>query len=99
MTTLTLTGHAAVRMAQRGIDSKDAELIVLVGTEVDGGYLVRTKDYQEVESALKALLDRLRRLVGKRLIVADGKIVTAYHASKNYQRHLLRSAQESDLCD
>jgi hypothetical protein len=97
MTTLTLTGHAAVRLAQRGIQSKDAELVALIGTEVDDGYLVRTKDYQELEHALKILLGRLRRLVGKRLVVTNGQIVTAYHASKSRRRQLLRSAHESDL--
>ena len=69
MSTLTLTTHAAVRMAQRGIMPKDAELIVLIGTEVDDGYLVREKDYQEVEHALKRIMPRCRRLVGKRLVV------------------------------
>jgi hypothetical protein len=98
MTRLMLTGHAAMRMAQRSIKFKDAELIALIGTEVEDGYLVRFKDYQEVEAQLKRLLDRLRRIVGKRLIVADGRIVTAYHASRTYQSRLLRNARESDLC-
>src|ERR1022692_743762 len=42
--------------------------------------------------------NRFRRVVGKRLVVADGKIVTAYHAPKPYQRRLLRSAQETAAC-
>jgi RNA-binding protein YhbY len=99
MKSLTLTGHAAMRMAQRSIKFKDAELIALIGTEVEDGYLVRVKDYQEVETQLKRLLNRLRRIVGKRLVVADGTIVTAYHASRTYQRQLLRNAYESDLCE
>lgn len=37
MNTLTITDHAAMRMSQRGIMPKDAELIVLIGTEVDDG--------------------------------------------------------------
>ncbi len=97
MSTLIPTGHAALRMAQRSIRPKDSELILLIGTRVDGGYLVREKDYQEAERILKELLRRLRRLVGKRLIVADDRIVTAYHASNTSQRRLLRSAHESDL--
>jgi urease gamma subunit len=97
MNTLMLTGHAAVRIAQRGIKLKDAELIAMIGTEVDDGYLVRTQDYQEVERTLKSLLQRLRHVVGKRLVVANGQIITAYHASGTYQRRLLRHAYESDL--
>jgi hypothetical protein len=97
MNSLILTGHAAMRMAQRSIKFKDAELIALIGTEVEDGYLVRFKDYQEVEAQLMRLLGRLRHIVGKRLIVADGRIVTAYHASRTYQRWLLRNVHESDL--
>src|SRR5262249_30767612 len=96
MNKLPITTHAAVRMAQRGLNLKDSELIVLIGTEVDDGYLVRSKDYQEVERMLKKLLQRLRRVVGKRLVIAEGRIVTAYHASSSCQRQLLRSAQDRD---
>jgi hypothetical protein len=98
MNGLALTTHAAVRMAQRGVNLKDSDLIVLIGTEVDDGYLVRSKDYQEVERMLKKLLQRLRRVVGKRLVVAEDRIVTAYHASESCHRKLLRSAHERDLC-
>jgi hypothetical protein len=91
-----LSKHAAVRMAQRGIMPKDSELIVLIGTQVDDGYLVRDKDYQEVEHALKRFLKRVRRIVGKRLIISNGCIVTAYHSSKKQQRRLLRQARDGD---
>jgi hypothetical protein len=94
---VSLTRHAAMRLAQRSIKLKDADLIALVGTQVEDGYLVRAKDYQEIETELKRLLQRLRRIVGKRLIVADGQVVTAYHASRRYHRRLLRSAYQSDL--
>ena len=87
---LTTTKHAAIRMAQRAIRVRDAELIALFGTEVEDGYLVREKDYQQVERTLKELLSRFRLLVGKRLVVADGSIVTAYHTSRRQQRRLLR---------
>ena len=99
MNTLTLTTHAAVRMAQRGILPKDAELILLISTEVDEGYLVREKDYQEVEHALKRMMQRFRRLVGKRLVVESGRVVTAYHLSKKYERRLLRNARSGNLCE
>jgi hypothetical protein len=99
MSTLILTGHAAMRMAQRSIELQDAELIALIGTQVEDGYLVRAKDFQEIETELKTLLQRLRRIVGKRLIVANGQVVTAYHASRRYHRRLLRRAYQSDLCE
>jgi hypothetical protein len=97
MSTLMLTSHAAVRMAQRSIKMKDPDLIALIGTEVDDGYLVLARDYLKIEKELKKFLERLRRVCGKRLVVANGQIVTAYHASRRYQRRLLRDAHERDL--
>ncbi len=97
MTAFTVTDHAAIRMAQRGLSLGDAELAALIGTEVDDGYLVLAKNCKKLESELKALLDRVRRLQGKRLVTANGRIVTAYQASRWNERRLLRSAQERDL--
>jgi hypothetical protein len=99
MSTLILTSHAVVRMAQRGIKLKDADLITLIGTEVEDGYLVRYKDYQQIECALKSLLGRFKRIVGKRLVIADGRVITAYHASSNLQRRLIRRSRISNLHD
>jgi hypothetical protein len=99
MSALTFTKHATVRMAQRSIKLTDADLIALIGTPVEDGYLVRAKDYQAVENDLKKLLQRLRRIVGKRIIVANGQVLTAYHASKKYHTRLLRNAYRSDLPD
>jgi hypothetical protein len=97
MTALMPTQHGAVRMAQRGIPARDAELIALIGTEVGDGYLVRCKDVQAAEREIKHLLARIRRLEGKRLVTADGRIITAYQATRRQQRGLLRRAHESDL--
>jgi len=97
MSELTITHHAAVRMAQRGIPVREAELIVLIGTEVEDGYLVRAKDCQAAEKELKSLLRRIQRLKGKRLVTNDGRIITAYHSNTRQGRHLLRRAHESDL--
>jgi hypothetical protein len=99
MNTPALTGHAAMRMAQRNIKMKDAELIMLIGTEVDDGYLVRANDGVELERLLFGLLEHIKRVRGKRLVMANGRIVTAYHSSKSDQRRLLRNAKECDLYD
>jgi hypothetical protein len=94
---LTITEHAAMRMSQRGFISKDVELILLIGTEVDDGYIVRERDYREAEHAIRRLLQRCRRLVGKRLVVKDGQVVTAYQALRRHERDLLRDARNSHL--
>jgi hypothetical protein len=77
MSALLVTRHAAIRMAQRSIPLRDADLIAMVGTRVEGGYLVRERDCQAAEHFIKKVLGRIRRLRGKRLVVADGQVVTA----------------------
>jgi hypothetical protein len=52
MNSLTLTQHAPTRMAQRGFRISDLELISLFGADTGDGYIVRTKDCQELESTL-----------------------------------------------
>lgn len=82
-------------MAQRGIQSKDAELIASIGSEVEDGFVVLEKDYQQVERMVKTFLARCRRVVGKRLVVADGNIVTTYHVSQSQIRRVLRRSRPS----
>src|SRR5690242_6645259 len=94
-----LTQHASKRIAQRGIATGDVELIEWIGTEVEGGYLVREKDFQALDRELKQLRDRARRLVGKRLVVEGSWIITAYHASRRKERRLLRDAKVRDLIE
>lgn len=86
-----------LRSSSRGISLKDTELIALIGTEVEGGYFVRDRDYQEIERVLKTLLHRFERVVGKRSVVETGQVITVYHASKACGRRLLRQAHESDF--
>jgi hypothetical protein len=92
-----LTAHAATRMAQRGLASDDLELIRWIGTEVEDGYLVREKDFQALDRELKQLRDHARRLVGKRLVVVGGRVVTAYQADRSKERRLLRGAEDRSL--
>lgn len=92
-----MTQHAIQRFAQRGMAPSDVELILEIGSEVDDGYLVCTKDRQAAERVLKDLLARIRRVEGKRLVVADGQVVTGYRANRSETRRLLRKAAERDL--
>ena len=94
---LHLTQHAIQRLSQRSIAASDVELIMEIGSAVPDGYLVRAKDCQALEATLKGLLKRVRRLEGKRVVVADGCLVTAYHADRSEERRLLRQASKRDL--
>ena len=93
MNCLLLTTHAAMRMSQRGLVNDDLELIRWIGTEVEGGYFVREKDFQALDRQLKQLRDHARRLVGKRIVVDGDALVTAYHAVHSKERRLLRGAE------
>jgi hypothetical protein len=90
---LDLTTHAVKRMAQRGLADDDVELIRWIGTEVEGGYLVREKDFQALDRELRQLRDQARRLVGKRLVLEGDRLITAYHAVRSKHRLLLRGAE------
>lgn len=91
MSALESTRHAMTRLAQRAIGDDDVDLIMLIATEVEGGYFVRDKDAHSLEHRLRELAERVGRLAGKRLVVADGHLVTGYHARPAVCRRLLRS--------
>ncbi|MBY6266542.1 hypothetical protein EI613_32355 (plasmid) [Azospirillum sp. 412522] len=97
MTDVSVTRHATTRMAQRALHADDLELIMLVGTEVEDGYLVREKDCQAAERYLKRLLDQVRRLRGARVVVDGEQVVTVYRAGSSKKRHLLRTTEERSL--
>ena len=92
-----LTQHALIRMSQRGIRLDDLELAEFIGTEVEGGCLVRRRDVQAFVRELKKLADQARRLEGKRTVRAGDTVVTTYHANRTKERRLLRSAESRPL--
>lgn len=91
MTDLILTAHARTRLSQRALRAVDINVILQIGTEVEGGLLVRKKDFERFAASLQAQIAQARRLVGKRLVIADGQLVTAYHSSRSDERRLLRN--------
>jgi len=72
----------------------DTELIVNFGTAVDDGYIFLGKNCDEVESELKAAMQRVRHLRGKRVVLKEGNLVTAYHATRKTTRKLLNRGEE-----
>ncbi len=86
---LRATSHAVQRMSQRGFKLSDLELISLIGTEVDDGFLLREDVARETARAWRKLADDAERLAGARIVQAGGAIITAYHANPRTQRRLL----------
>jgi hypothetical protein len=92
------TRHAMTRLAQRGFSPGDIEMIIEIGTEVGNGcYLMRERDWQEIERRLKRFIDRGRRLVGKYVVTSGDRLITAYHPHSVKERRLLRRAEERAL--
>jgi hypothetical protein len=87
MNSLDLTVHAVMRTAQRGLADDDLELIRWIRTEVEGGYLVREKDFQALDRELRQLRDQARRLVGKRLVLAGDRLERICSDQNRVLRH------------
>ena len=92
-----ITRHATTRLAQRAMSMAEAEMIVSFGTEVDGGYIFLQKDCEALECGLKAALQQVRHLRGKRVVLDNGRMVTAYRATTATTRKLLRFSEERQL--
>lgn len=86
-----LTRHARTWAAQRALRGEDLELASRLGTEVEGGVLVRERDVRAYEEELRRQIARARRLVGARLVLAGNALVTAYRARPSARRRLLRA--------
>ena len=56
MTNVVLSRHAETRMAQRGIAFSDIGAVLEIATEVDDGFIVLRRDYQEFEHNMKQIL-------------------------------------------
>ncbi len=97
MAHLKLTKHAAQRIAQRALSMSEAELIVNFGTEIEDGYIFLERDCAALERELKNAAQQLRKLRGKRLVVAGENLVTAYHATKSTMHCLLKFGEERQM--
>lgn len=95
MNNLQHSRHAITRMAQRGVQADDIELIMTFGTEVQDGFLVRDKDIQEVERVLKHLVQRLRHIKRKRIVAREDTLITVFHATDRQARTLLQESKRS----
>lgn len=100
MTNLELTQHAQTRFSQRSLDPKDLTILLRVGSETHEGFMVLERDYQAFERDVKKLLKRVRRIVGKRIIVEKGLVVTGYKCTKQTEKNLIRLSKEkgASLC-
>ncbi len=89
---MELSNHARKRLQQRAMNSGDVEAIMMYGTQVPGGYLLRARDVNEALLELKGQIIMLERLKG-RVVIADRQtVITAYPASRRKQKRLLNAS-------
>ena len=77
------TRHAEAGKSQRGIRETDIGFLLAHGTDMGPDRIVLTK--REAAKAIPDLKKRIadiERLTGKVLVVAEGRLITAYHSSK-----------------
>ncbi len=94
MTALNLSNHAEIRMNQRGIRQSDIDLIMNFGEQIAPDAIMMTKRRAlNLIEDFKSKIHAIERLTNKKLIIEDGKIITAYHSAKTQQRKDLRRAR------
>ena len=96
MSNLFFSSHAQRRINLRGLSLKDIELIQDYGAEVEGGFLLTEKNVREAVLRLKSQILRLEHLSGKRVVCDGNTIITAYHATDNKIRRILRRSAEQN---
>ena len=91
------TSHGERRANQRGFGRSDVELIRRCGTLVEDRqaevYLLRNKDIEKAISARKHEIQRLERMRGCEVVLADNQLVTVHHTSRKHDKTLLRRAR------
>ncbi len=86
-----LSKHVEKRMQQRGLSKIDIDFVMRYGTSVKReGVLLCKKDVNREIAARKADIQRLERLSGVKIVVDDGTVITALHASSKHQKWITR---------
>ena len=87
MTGIAITRHGEARLSQRGIRRSDLDILLAHGAETGPDRLMlRRRDAVKLIGELKRQIARLERLAGKEAVVADGRLITAYHRTKPVRR-------------
>ena len=91
MKEIRITRHGEIRMAQRGINGSDLELVLTLGTKVGRDRIMLKKRVAaETVQTLKNLIAQVERAKGKLFVVKEGRLVTAYHQTKPIRKQRRR---------
>ncbi len=98
MTDITYTQHARTRMQQRGIRKADIPIILEYGTQIDDEtYFMRNRDAVHEIETRKREIQTLSRLVNRKVVIRDGRVITAYPSNPSDQKRTLRRGRERGL--
>ncbi len=98
MTDITYTQHAETRMQQRGIRKTDIPIILEYGTQIDDEtYFMRNRDAVHEIETRKREIQTLSRLVNRKVVIRDGRVITAYPSNPSDQKRTLRRGRKKGL--
>ena len=98
MTDLIYTRHAKTRMQQRGIRKADIPIILTYGTQIDDEtYFMCNRDAAREIETRKREIQALSRLVNRKVVIRDGRVITAYPSNPADQKRTLRRGRQKGL--
>ncbi len=98
MTDLTYSPHAETRMQQRGIRKTDIPIILEYGTQIDDEtYFMRNRDAVHEIETRKREIQTLSRLVNRKVVIRNGRVITAYPSNSADQKRTLRRGRQKGL--
>ena len=98
MTNITYSQHARTRMQQRGIRKADISIILTYGTQIDDEtYFMRNRDANREIEARKREIQTLSRLANRKVVIRDGRVITAYPSNSADQKRTLRRGRQMGL--
>ena len=98
MTNLIYSRHAKTRMQQRGIRKSDIPIILACGTQIDDEtWLMCNRDTAREIEARKREIQTLSRLANRKVVIRDGRVITAYPSNSADQKRTLRRGRQKGL--
>ena len=88
---IAYSNHAVQRMQQRGVRERDIDLLVCCGTQIDeASIFLSDKDAVREIERRKQEIRSLERLRGCKVVIAEGVVVTCYHATAKHLKKVRR---------
>ena len=98
MNDLIYSQHARTRMQQRGIRKADIPIILEYGTQIDDEtYFMRNRDAAREIETRKREIQMLCRLANRKVVIREGRVITAYPSNPSDQKRTLRRGREKGL--